>query len=333
MADKLSGTQKTAIVLMAMGDKFAVDVFKRLERREISQVSKAMVEMNSVPKEMVEEVLKEFNQVLALGENTLVGSPDRVRQMLQGLDSETAKFVLDSLELDTGPGPLKALENVSPKLLAQILRNEHPQTLALIIGHLESEQAAGLLQNLSAGVRAEVLIRLARLEAVPADMLEDVGKVLDRQLIAMGGREGRKVGGVGAVAEILNAVERATEEEVLADIEEESTQLAEEIRQLMFVFEDIKELDDRSIRELLKEVSNDELTLALKGASEELRTKFFSNLSERAATMIKEDLEIMGPVKLSEVEAAQMNVVKVVRRLEAEGRIIITGKGGGDVLL
>ncbi len=333
MADKISGTQKTAILLLALGDKCAVDVFKRLDRREITQVSKAMVEMDTVPKEMVEEVLKEFNQVLTLGESMLAGSPDRVRKMLQGLDSETAKFVLDSLELDTGPGPFKALESVSPKLLAQILRNEHPQTLALILGHLDSEQAAGLLQNMSAGVRAEVLIRLARLEAVPADMLEDLGKVLDRQLIAMGGREGRKVGGVSSVAEILNAVERATEEEVLADIEEESTQLAEEIRQLMFVFEDIKTLDDRGIRELLKEVSNDELTLALKGASEELRDKFFSNLSERAATMIKEDLEIMGPVKLSEVETAQMNVVKVVRRLEAEGRIIITGKGGGDVLL
>ncbi|PTN33580.1 flagellar motor switch protein FliG [Desulfonatronum sp. SC1] len=333
MADKISGTQKTAILLLAMGDKYAVDVFKHLDRREIIRVSKAMVEMDSVPKEMVEEVLEEFNQLLALGENMLVGSPDRVRKMLQGLDSETAKYVLDSLDLDAGPGPFKALESISPKLLAQILRNEHPQTLALILGHLDSEQAAGLLQNMPAGARAEVLIRLARLEAVPADMLEDVGKVLDRQLIAMGGREGRKVGGVPSVAEILNAVERATEEEVLADIEEESTQLAEEIRQLMFVFEDIKTLDDRGIRELLKEVSNDELTLALKGASEELQAKFYSNLSERAATMIKEDLEIMGPVKLSEVETAQMNVVKVVRRLEVEGRIIITSKGGGDVLL
>jgi len=149
----------------------------------------------------------------------------------------------------------------------------------------------------------------------------------------MGGREGRKVGGVPSVAEILNAVDRNTEEEVLTDIEEESAQLAEEIRQLMFVFEDIKQLDDRSIRELLKEVSNDELTLALKGAPEDLQDKFFSNLSERAATMIREDLEIMGPVKLTDVEAAQMNVVKVVRRLEAEGRIIISGKGGGDVLV
>jgi len=289
--------------------------------------------MDSVPKDMVEEVLREFNQIIELGENTLVGSPDRVRRMLQGLDSDTAKYVLDSLDLDAGPGPFKSLENVSPKMLGQILRNEHPQTLALILGHLEPEQAAGLLQNMPAGARAEVLVRLAKLEAVPEDMLLEVGKVLERQLIAMGGREGRKVGGIPSVAEILNAVDRSTEEEVLADIEEESTQLAEDIRQLMFVFDDIRQLDDRSIRELLKEVSNDELTMALKGANDELRTKFFSNLSERAATMIREDLEIMGPVKLSEVETAQMNVVKIVRRLEAEGRIIITGKGGGDVLL
>lgn len=333
MAEKISGAQKTAVLLLALGDKFATDVFKRLDRREIAKVSKAMVEMDSVPKEMVEEVLKEFNQILTLGDSVLLGSPDRVRKMLQGLDSETAKYVLDLLDLDTGPAPFKALENVSPKMLAQILRNEHPQTLALILGHLDPEQAAGLLQNLPSGVRPEVLIRLAKLEAVPEDMLMEVDKVLERQLLAMGGREGRKVGGVPSVAEILNAVDRATEEEVLSDIEEESAQLAEEIRQLMFVFEDIKQLDDRSVRELLKEVSNDELTLALKGASEDLKDKFFSNLSERAATMIREDLEIMGPVKLSDVEAAQMNIVKVVRRLEAEGRIIITGKGGGDVLV
>jgi len=333
VAGKISGPQKTAVLLLALGDNYATDVFKRLDRREIAKVSKAMVEMDSVPKEMIEEVLKEFNQILTLGNSMLMGSPDRVRKMLQGLDSETAKYVLDLLDLDTGPVPFKALENISPKMLAQILRNEHPQTLALILGHLDPEQAAGLLQNLPSGVRAEVLIRLAKLEAVPEDMLMEVDKVLERQLLAMGGREGRKVGGVSSVAEILNAVDRATEGEVLSDIEEKSAQLAEEIRQLMFVFEDIKQFDDRSVRELLKEVSNDELTLALKGASEDLKDKFFSNLSERAATMIREDMEIMGPVKLSDVEAAQMNIVKVVRRLEAEGRIIITGKGGGDVLI
>jgi flagellar motor switch protein FliG len=333
VAEKITGPQKTAILLLALGDNYATDVLKRLDRREIAKVSKAMVEMDAVPKEMIEEVLKEFNQVLTLGDGMLMGSQDRVRKMLQGVDSDTAKYVLNLLDLDTGPTLFKALENVSPKILAQILRSEHPQTLALILGHLDPEQAAGLLQNLPAGIRPEVLIRLAKLEAVPEDMLLEVDKVLERQLLAMGGFEGRKVGGVSSVAEILNSVDRATEEEVISSIEEESAQLAEEIRQLMFVFEDIKQLDDRSIRELLKEISNDELILALKGSSEDLKDKFFSNLSERAATMIREDLEIMGPVKLSDVEAAQMSIVKAVRRLEAEGRIIIAGKGRGDVLI
>jgi flagellar motor switch protein FliG len=176
-------------------------------------------------------------------------------------------------------------------------------------------------------------MRLAKLEAVPEDMLMEVDKVMQSQVLAMGGKEGKKVGGVPSVAEILNAVDRSVEEEVLSDIEEESSQLAEEIRQLMFVFDDIINLDDRAVREVLKEISNDDLTMALKAASEDLQEKFFSNLSERAANMIREDLEIMGPVKLSDVEAAQQNIVKVVRRLEAEGRIIIAGKGGGDVLV
>lgn len=331
---KLSGIQKTAILLLALGDNFTSDVFKRLDKTEITQVSRAMLEMESVPKETAEEVLKEFNQTLLLGKEMLLGGPDQVKRMLTKLlDSDTAKYVMDALDMDTGPTPFKELGNVSPKILAQILRNEHPQTLALITGHLHPENAGDLLQNLPPGIRAEVLMRLAKLEAVPEDMLMEVDKVLQNQLIAIGAKEGRKVGGVQSVAEILNAVERSTEEEVLSDIEEESSQLAEEIRQLMFVFDDIEELDDRAVRELLKEISNEDLTLALKTANEDLQEKFFKNLSERAANMIREDLEIMGPVKLSDVESAQQNVVKIVRRLEAEGRIVITGKGGGDVLV
>ena len=189
-----------------------------------------------------------------------------------------------------------------------------------------------MLTNLPAGVRTEVLMRLANLEAVPEDMIEEVDKVLQSQLIAMGGKEGKKVGGVPAVAEILNAVDRATEEEVLSEIEEESSQMAEEIRNLMFVFEDVGGLDDRAVRELLKDISNDDLTLALKGASDELKEHFFKNMSERAATMIREDLEIMGPTKLSDVEAAQQNIVRTVRKLEGEGRIAIS-RGGGDVFV
>jgi flagellar motor switch protein FliG len=332
MAD-FTGPQKTAIVLLALGEKFTSDVFKRMERNEIAAVSKAMLETDSIPREQVLQVLKEYNEALAYGAELLVGGAETVKRLLtKSLDSETAKYIMDSLDLDTGPTPFQELENVSPRILAQILRNEHPQTLALILGHLHPDQAAELTQNLPAGVRAEVLMRLAKLEAVAEEMLMEVDKVLQSQLIAMGGKEGKKVGGIPAVAEILNAVDRNTEEEVLSEIEEESTQMAEDIRNLMFVFEDIKAVDDIAIRELLKEVSNEDLTVALKGASDELKDKFFKNLSERASAMIKEDLEIMPPKKLSEVEAAQQNIVKTVRRLEDEGKIVIS-RGGSDVFV
>ncbi|THB70813.1 MAG: flagellar motor switch protein FliG [Desulfovibrio sp.] len=333
MAEKIEGAHKTAILLLAMGDKFAAEMFKRMDRQEIAQVSKVMMEMETIPKEEVEEVVRDYHKALVTGQDILSGGQDIVKRMLtKNLDSDTAKYIMDSLEMDHGPAPFRELENVSPRILSQILRSEHPQTLALLLGHLHSDQGAELLSNLPAGVRPEVLMRLAKLEAVPEEMLVEVDKVLQTQLVAMGGKEGKKVGGVQAVAEILNSVDRATEEEVLAEIEEESAQLAEDIRNLMFVFDDIKSLDDRSIRELLKEISNEDLTMSLKGASEDLQDKFFGNLSERAATMIKEDLEIMGPVRLSDVEGAQQNIVKTVRRLEVEGRIQIS-RGSSDVFI
>lgn len=326
---KLTGPQKTAILILALGDAFASEVFKKFDRAEITAVSRAMAKLDTVGKEQAEEVLREFNQAMTIGKEMLYGGPEQVRKMISSnLDSDTARYILDELDFESGPVPFKELGNVSPKILAQILRNEHPQTLALILGHLPPESAGNLLQNMGPGVRAEVLIRLAKLEAVAEEMLVEVDRVLQSQLIAIGGKEGRKVGGVSSVAEILNAIDRATEEEIMADIEEESAQLAEEIKQLMFVFEDIMKIDDRGIREVLKEISNEDLTMSLKTAPEELREKFFKNLSERAGNMIREDLEIMGPVKLSEVEAAQQNIVKQVRRLEAEGRIVIAGSGG-----
>jgi len=334
MADDIvfsqAGAKKTAILLLALGESFAAEVFKRMTREELTTVSKAMLDLDTIPKELVEEVLREYYHAMVTGKEMIRGGQEAVRRLLlPNVDSETAKYVSDYLELDTGPQPFKNIGKVSPKLLAQILRNEHPQTLALILGNLHAEQAADLLTKLPSGVRTEILMRLANLEAVPEEMLMAVDKVLESQLIAMGGKEGKKVGGVNAVAEILNAVDRATEEEVLAEIEEESAAMAEEIRNLMFVFEDVKNLEDRSIREILKEISNEDLTMALKGATEEMRELFFKNMSERAGSMIREDLEIMGPTRLSDVEAAQQNIVKIVRRLENEGRVVIS-RGGGD---
>ena len=327
------GAKKTAVLLLTLGDQFAAEVFKRMEREELAAVSRAMVEMDTVPKETVDEVLREYYHALVTGREMIRGGQDAVRRLLlPNVDSDTAKYVTDFLNLDTGPQPFREIGKISPKLLAQILRNEHPQTLALILGNLPSDHAADLLTNLPAGVRTEILMRLAKLEAVPEEMLMAVDRVLQSQLIAMGGKEGKKVGGIASVAEILNAVDRSTEEEVLAEIEEESPTTAEEIRNLMFVFDDVKTLEDRSIRELLKEISNEDLTMALRGSSDDLKVLFFKNMSERAANMIREDLEIMGPTRLADVEAAQQNVVKIVRRLEGEGRIVIS-RGGGDVFV
>ncbi|MDR2489644.1 MAG: flagellar motor switch protein FliG [Desulfovibrio sp.] len=329
----VEGAKKTAVLLLTLGEQFAAEVFKRMEREELAAVSRAMVDLDTVPKETVEEVLREYYHALITGREMIRGGQDAVKRLLlPNVDSDTAKYVTDFLNLDTGPQPFREIGKVSPKLLAQILRNEHPQTLALIIGNLASDHAADLLTNLPAGARTEILMRLAKLEAVPEEMLMAVDKVLQSQLIAMGGKEGRKVGGVASVAEILNAVDRSTEEEVLAEIEEESPTMAEEIRNLMFVFDDVKTLEDRSIRELLKEISNEDLTMALRGASDDMKELFFKNMSERAGNMIREDLEIMGPTRLADVEAAQQNIVKIVRRLEGEGRVVIS-RGGGDVFV
>ncbi|MDL2210693.1 flagellar motor switch protein FliG [Desulfovibrio sp. OttesenSCG-928-O18] len=329
----LSGPQKTAVLLLSLGDAFAAEVFKRMERQEIAQVSKAIMEMETIDKHVVEDVLREYHHALVTGQEMVRGGQDVLKRLLtNNLDSETTKYVSDMLSLDTGPVPFRELDAVSPRVLAQILRNEHPQTLALIVGHMKSDQGASLLSALPAGVRCEVLMRLAKLEAVPEEMLMAVDKVLQSQLIAMGGKEGKKVGGIQSVAEILNSVDRATEEEVLSEIEEQSASMAEEIRNLMFVFEDVAGLDDRAIREALKEISNEDLTMALRGSKEDMRDVFFRNMSERAATMIREDLEIMGPTRLADVEEAQQNIVKVVRRLEAEGRIMIS-RGSSDVFV
>ena len=280
----LKGSQKIAVLLLALGDKFTADVFKRMDRQEITAISKAIVDLPPVPREEVEAVLREFHQSLVTGMDVVSGGEDAAKRLLMAnLDGETAKYVMDSLELETGPVPFRELERVSPRMLAQLLRSEHPQTLALILGHLKPDQAATMLSMLPAGVRAEVLMRLAKLESVPEDMLMEVDRVLQSQLIAMGGKEGKKVGGVQSVAEILNNVDRAT--------------------------------------------------LALRGASDELKERFFKNMSERAGNMIREELEYMGPARLSEVEGAQQNIVKIVRRLEGANKIVINRGGGGDAFI
>lgn len=331
--EQLSGTEKVAIVLLSMGDEFIAETFKYLEKEEVTAISKAILNLKTVDAELVTNTMQEFHVALSSTIEAVTGGKETVKRVLnKTLDTETAKYILDLLNLEREVVPFKELSTVSPRILSQILRNEHPQTVALILGHLQNEKAAEVLMQLPEGLKIEVTKRLATLDAIPEDILLDVDNALQKQILAMGGSEGRRVGGISTVAEILNATDRATEELVLTEIEEENPQMAAKIRDLMFVFEDIVDIDDKGIREMLKEINVQDLPVALRSASSELKTRILTNMSERAGKMLEEDMEVMGPARVTDIEAAQQRIVKVVRSLEASGKIVIS-RGSNDVLI
>ncbi|MGL4722548.1 MAG: flagellar motor switch protein FliG [Desulfovibrionaceae bacterium] len=329
----LSSIDKVAVVLLSMGDEFIAETFTLMDRQEVADISKAIVNMRNVSQDEVSEIIREFHTELIYSLDAVTGGKEVLKKLLsKTVDTDTAKYISDILQLNTGIVPFKNLANVSVKMLTQVLRDEHPQTLALVLAHLPRDKAADVLSQLPEGLKVEVTKRLATLEPVPEEILLDVDKALQTQIIAMGGTEGRHVGGISTVAEILNATDKATEEVVLAEIEEENPQMAIKIRNLMFVFENILDIDDRGIREILKEIDSKELLLALRSTSEELKNKIFTNMSQRASKMLIEDMEVMGPAKLTDIEEAQQNILKIIRRLEEEGKVIIS-RGGGDVFI
>lgn len=331
--ETLSGTDKVAIVLLSMGDEFIAETFKHLEKEEVTTISRSILNLKTIDTETVSTVMQEFHIELTSMVEAVTGGKETVKRVLnKTLDTETAKYILDTLNLEREVVPFKELTTVSPRILAQILRNEHPQTVALILGHLPSEKAAEMLMQLPEGLKIEVTKRLATLDSIPEEILIDVDVALQKQIMAMGGTEGRKVGGIATVAEILNATDRATEELVLTELEEENPQIAAKIRDLMFVFEDILDIDDKGIREMLKEINMQDLAMSLRSASSELKEKILSNMSERAGKMLEEDMEVMGPARVADIEAAQQRIVKIVRGLESEGKIVIS-RGANDVLI
>jgi len=251
----------------------------------------------------------------------------------KAFDSRKADDLLGDL-LSKGEGKsFEQLNNLNPQMLANILMNEHPQTIALILVNMKYQTAADIMQLLPENIQGEVIMRIADLEDVPNEIVLEVYEVVNEILSDIGKGTGESQGGIETAAEILNQLDHKTENIIFEKIESVREELADEIRQKMFVFADLAHLDDRSIRALLKEISNDELILALKTASEDLSEKIFSNISQRAAEMMKEDMEVMGPVRLRDVEQAQLNIVKVARRLEEEGKIVLGDKGGEEILV
>jgi flagellar motor switch protein FliG len=333
-ADKLSGLQKAAIVLATMGEQFTAEMFKQMEQDEIKRVGVAMSNLDTVEPELQDTLLKEFLEDLKSELGPMISGDMTARRALSlALGEEAAAGLMEELQKAKEPVPFERVKHVDSKTLAGFIKSEHPQTIAVILAHLPQSKAAEVLQEFPENLKYEVVLRISSLDMIPPGIVEEIDAVLNREMLSTEGAEARQLGGVEAVAELINNVDKNTEEQIFTRLEEDDPELAEQIRQLMFVFEDLINVDDRGIRSLLKEVRNEDLTVALKTASEALRDKVLNNVSERAAAMIMEDLEVMGPVRLSEVEESQQKIIQVARRLEKEGKVVIGGKGGEDVLV
>ncbi len=319
---------------MVMGEEFTADIFKHLGEGEVKAIGEEMSNIKHVSPGDISSVLNEFLGTIN-GDNLLGGSGDRFfeRTVSKAFTSNKASNLLNDVTSGKHKDYFKKLEILSPEMLVNFVSNEHPQTIALILSNLNSQLAANVLKLLPEDIQSEVIVRIAKLDSVPAEIIMEIQEILAEQVSSVGNVSQKRGGGPDVAAEILNQVDRKTERAILEKIEEDEEELAEEIRQSMFIFEDLMQLDDRSIRALLKEVSNDELLLSLKTASDTLKDRIFGNLSQRAAEMLKEDMEVMGPVKLVEVERAQQSIINAARRLEEEGKIVIGGKGGEDIIV
>jgi flagellar motor switch protein FliG len=251
----------------------------------------------------------------------------------KALGEAKAKSIVDKISEGKEYRSLALLDDIDPKMVSDIIRNEHPQTIALILAHLSSEKSGMILPSLPEDLRAEVVLRISSLEGVPPDVISDVAEMLENEVKSMGSMDGRQMGGVKVVADILNQMDNATEASILSKIEETDPKMADEIRQLMFIFDDLSLVDDRGIQEILKEISSDDLAKALKTASEAVKEKIFKNMSERAVEMLNEDIEDMGPIRLSDVEKAQQTIAQVAIKLEGEGNLVIEGRGSEEVFV
>ena len=333
---KLSGPEKAAIMLISVGEEVAGKVLQELDDAEIQKISTHMSSLSNVPTKTAERVAEEFIDLMESGAGgVLSGGRDNLRKMLEAtMDPVKVAEIMEKISSEEDEevgGGLEAVRNLEAKVIAGFMKNEHPQTCAIILAHLDPPHAAEVIRELPETFQPEVIFRMATLERIPPGVIKELDEALAQEFRTTGATEGSQIGGIEAVAEIINNLDRATETNVLQEIEGLNPEMSEEIKQLMFVFEDLIGVDDRGMQALLKEVNSEELILALKTSSDPLKEKIFAGMSERAALMMKEDLEAMGPVKLSDVEQAQQAVVRTVKKMEEEGKITLAG--GGEELV
>lgn len=327
------GVRRSAILLMSLGEEEAAEVFKYLGPKEVQKLGFAMAEMDGVTQEEVEGILKEF-RASTLNRANLGAADEYIRSVLtRALGTDKAANLLDRILQGGDNNGIESLKWMDSSSVAELIKNEHPQIIATILVHLEQDQAAEILSCFTERLRNDVLLRVATLEGVQPSALRDLNEVLTQLLSGSDKIKKSALGGVKTAAEILNFMGAVVETSAIQAIREYDPELAQKIQDKMFVFENVIDIDDRGIQLLLREVQSDSLVLALKGTSQALRDKIFKNMSQRAAEMLRDDFEAKGPVRLSEVEAEQKEILKVVRRLADEGQIVLGGKGGDEGLV
>lgn len=329
----LSGQEKAAILLSTLGPTVTKTVFKHMKDNDVKRMINSMSNITKSPIWMVKKVLEEFYS--ALNEDSeLLFSENRGRDFILGtLGEDRAKQLLGQI-VDVGnSNTLESLELVDTRTLANFLINEHPQTIALICAHLPVEKKVDVLRKLPEGLQAEVVLRVANLDFVSPELIAQLDDVLKTELSTLGSIDTQQLGGIEPIADMLNLMDKTSEKNIMARVEEKDPELAEEIRKLMFVFEDLIYVDDRGIQELLKIVDNQKLVISLKTAPDEVKSKLFRNMSNRAATLLREDLESLAPTKISDVEKAQQDIVQQLKELEGQGKALISRGGEGDTFV
>lgn len=332
--EMLDGITKAAILLLAVGPAAAGKVLKNLSQEEVEEVTRQLASLGRVPPEYQDAVVTEFYGLSLASDYVTEGNLEFAKSILKdSMDPKQAERVLAQIQTQVQRTPFAFLQRAESENLLTFIQEEHPQTIALILCHLPHHKAAEILSGLPIQKQLEVIKRVANMEQTNPEVIREVEKGLESRLSSMLTQSMEKAGGVPTVSEILNLADRATEKGILEGLESDDPDLVEQIRRLMFVFEDVKMVNDKGIQSVLKEVDNEELALALKTASEELKEKIFKNMSERAAQLIAEEMQFMGPVKVSDVESAQQRIVDVVRRLEESGEVVIQGRGGDEDLI
>jgi flagellar motor switch protein FliG len=329
----LNGVQRAAVLLLSLGETDAADVLKHMDPKEVQKIGIAMATMSGITREQVEKVMDEFNGELAGKTSLGVGADDYIRNVLiQALGAEKASGLIDRILLGRNTTGLDTLKWMDPRAVADLVRNEHPQIIAIVMAHLDSDQAADALKNLPERTRADVLLRIATLDGIPPNALSELNEIMERQFAGNQNLKSSSLGGVKCAANILNFLDTSVDQGVLQAIGKVDADLASKIQDQMFVFDNLMELDDREIQILLREVSGEKLGLALRGADVRVREKITRNMSQRASEILLEDMEARGPVRLSDVEVAQKEILTIVRRLADEG-VIALGGGGAEAMV